>query len=259
MLAIKNMEFLVFHLHGPMASFGEIAVGEYRPSSAHPTKSAIMGLVAAALGIQRGDEEGQAELFRNFGYGVFVLHEGVLLRDYHTIQTPTASSLKKQPAFTRRDELNREQAAIKTILSSRDYRQGAWYRVVLWKRSGSMELAKLRDSLEKPKYTLYLGRKSCPLAIPLEPKICEAQGAVEALRTASHSLDAELEKVFTGWSPKKTIRGRIYLDEDGALEDLPARKIRRWDEPISRKRWQFRERTEIALLKGVEMEQTDVS
>ena len=48
-------DYLVFRLYGPMCSWGDIAVGEVRPSTVHPAKSAILGLIAAALGIKRPD------------------------------------------------------------------------------------------------------------------------------------------------------------------------------------------------------------
>ena len=39
-----------------MASWGEIAVGENRHTASYPSKSAIIGLLGAALGIKRDDE-----------------------------------------------------------------------------------------------------------------------------------------------------------------------------------------------------------
>ena len=50
------MRFLLFTLYAPMGSFGEIAVGERRMSWARPGRSAVLGLVAAAQGIERTDE-----------------------------------------------------------------------------------------------------------------------------------------------------------------------------------------------------------
>ena len=67
------LDFLIFQLYGQMASWGEIAVGEYRPSRDYPSKSAIIGLVAAALGITRDDEDRQLALSEALGFGVCVL------------------------------------------------------------------------------------------------------------------------------------------------------------------------------------------
>ena len=96
-------EFLVFRLYGPLAAWGDIAVGEQRPTTPHPSKSAILGLVAAALGIRRDEEERQQALAEGYGYAVRVDASGVLLRDYHTTQIPDSTSRLKH-LLTRRDE-----------------------------------------------------------------------------------------------------------------------------------------------------------
>ncbi|PAP57596.1 type I-E CRISPR-associated protein Cas5/CasD, partial [Salmonella enterica subsp. enterica serovar Braenderup] len=49
-------QYLVFQLHGPMASWGVDAPGEVRHSQAQPSRSALLGLLAAALGIRRDEE-----------------------------------------------------------------------------------------------------------------------------------------------------------------------------------------------------------
>nr|WP_284509571.1 CRISPR-associated protein Cas5 [Salinivibrio costicola] len=46
-------DYLVFRLYGPLASWGEPAVGGDRPTSAYPSRSAVLGLLGAALGIKR--------------------------------------------------------------------------------------------------------------------------------------------------------------------------------------------------------------
>jgi CRISPR system Cascade subunit CasD len=70
-------DYLLFRLYGPLAAWGDIAVGEYRPSFAHPGKSAIIGLLAAALGIRR-DKEEQKSLAESCSFAVRVDSMGVL-------------------------------------------------------------------------------------------------------------------------------------------------------------------------------------
>ena len=48
--------YLVFRLYGPLASWGMPAVGGDRPTAAQPTRSALLGLLAAGLGIKRDKE-----------------------------------------------------------------------------------------------------------------------------------------------------------------------------------------------------------
>ena len=47
---LTMLNFLIFQLYGQMAAWGEIAVGEYRPSRDYPSKSALIGMVAAGFG-----------------------------------------------------------------------------------------------------------------------------------------------------------------------------------------------------------------
>ncbi|MFH1076139.1 MAG: type I-E CRISPR-associated protein Cas5/CasD, partial [Pseudomonadota bacterium] len=152
-------DFLVFQLYGPLAAWGDIAVGEYRPSFAHPSKSAIIGFLAAALGIRRDEDERQKALADACSFAVRVDAMGTLLRDYHTAQVP--SEKKGVTRYTRYSELAVEE--LNTILSSRDYRCDAAYTVAISFRDGSAYSAQmLADALCKPVFVLYLGRKSCP-------------------------------------------------------------------------------------------------
>ena len=92
-------EYLVFRLYGPIVSWGDIAVGEERPTFMHPTKSSILGLLAAALGIRRNEESRHHQLAESYGYAVLVEAEGILLRDYHTTQVAPGGIRKKQKVF----------------------------------------------------------------------------------------------------------------------------------------------------------------
>ena len=84
------MRFLLFTLYAPMGSFGEIAVGERRMSWARPGRSAILGLVAAAQGVERTDETAHQRLEAGLYYAVRTDAPGRPLLDYHTAQTPKA-------------------------------------------------------------------------------------------------------------------------------------------------------------------------
>ena len=66
----------------------DIAVGERRPSTPHASRSAVLGIVAAALGVRREDAEGRTELDRCFGFASRTDAPGELLVDFHTAQGP---------------------------------------------------------------------------------------------------------------------------------------------------------------------------
>jgi len=228
-------DYLVFHLYGPMAAWGDIAVGEYRPSFAHPSKSAIIGLLAAALGIRRDEEERQKSLAEACSYAVRVDAMGTLLRDYHTIQVPSSGTVRNPKTFhTRKAEL--AESDLNTILSSRDYRCDAVYTVAITLREDSTCSVKdLADALRKPAFTLYLGRKSCPLAFPLSPLVISAESVKEAMSKAP--VPEELHALLQEQS------SLVYWEgEQGGYEREQV--ITRRDAPLSRKRWQFSERKE---------------
>jgi CRISPR system Cascade subunit CasD len=228
-------DYLVFHLYGPLAAWGDIAVGEYRPSFAHPSKSAIIGLLAAALGIRRDEEERQKDLSEACSYAVRLDAMGTLLRDYHTIQVPSSGTGRNRRTFyTRRTELAGE--ALNTILSSRDYYCDAVYTVAITLTNGGpYSVQQWADALVKPVFTLYLGRKSCPLAFPLSPQVIAADSVKDAMTKSP--VPEELRDLIREKSSLVYWEGELggYAQEQ---------IITRRDVPLSRKRWQFGERKE---------------
>lgn len=152
-------DYLVFQLYGPLLSWGDIAVGETRPSALTPSKSAVLGLVAAALGIKRPDtvadetermacEKRHAELAQGYGLGIFVQVLGSPLSDYHTAQVPSSGAGRNRKVFpTRRDELTwLPRAELNTILSRREYRQDAYAACALWRRESAVDAPSLEVS-----------------------------------------------------------------------------------------------------------------
>lgn len=240
-------DYLVFHLYGPLSSFGDTAVGEYRPVLGHPSKSGVIGLIAASLGISRDHEDEIMELSNDLKYAVLILSSGELMRDYHTIQVPSSSSLKKYPAVTRRDELNRKD--VNTILSFRDYRMDGYYRVAVWSRSGRFELKSIEEGLSRPRYTPYLGRKSCPVALPMQPKIVTAVHVQEALINNTNMLEDIMKGVFPGQdSQNKGIFTIVTDDEQEANASSSKTRVNwRKDRLISRKNWQYGDRREFIV------------
>jgi CRISPR system Cascade subunit CasD len=247
--------FLCFRLHGPLGSWGDIAVGERRPSTPHASRSAVLGIVAAALGIRRDDADGLAELDRRFGFASRTDAPGELLIDFHTAQGPNETLLRAgaraakkagvpwhRPA-TRRAELAFRRQELATLLSSRQYRVDALWSVALWLRSeaisGRWSLNDLADALRRPQFVPYLGRKSCPLDLPMEPQVIEAPDPVGAMARAVFHTDEILGPVLARGA------GRATVHWEGTWDGLdPDQTVRRRDRVSSRARWQFAEREE---------------
>lgn len=247
------MEYLLFRLYGPMASWGEIAVGEMRHSEIKPSKSAVIGLLAAALGITREQEGPQQSLANDYRLGVKMLSVGQVMRDYHTVQAPKSGG--KFRYRTRRDELVVGCDRLGTVLSSREYRTDSQAVIALCSASkAAWSLTQLADALRRPKFHLYLGRKGCPLAAPLNPQVIEATGFRTALDGYETKALIETKQEWNGdrrWLPND--ESPLYFWE-GDIEDFAlagdafqpetVQLLRRHDQPLSRSRWQFKPRAE---------------
>lgn len=235
--------FLLFRLYGVMAAWGEAAVGEIRPSALHPTRSALLGLLGAALGLRRSEEAAFAELGRVLRFAVRVDSAGIPLSDYHTAQVTPPRRGEILP--TRPAQLRERRDALQTILSRRDYRCDALYTVAAWQRGESpgRDLPRLSAALERPVFPLYLGRKSCPPALPLGPRLVEAESLLEALAQLP-----PLEGLPFGLSNRLNPAGGLSLFWEGEGPETaglqPEQAFTRRDDPTSRSRWLFKNRRE---------------
>lgn len=231
--------YLVFQLYAPLAAWGDIAVGEVRPSYTHPTRSALVGLLAAACGVKRTEEERQARMASAYRFAVRVDNPGQFMRDYHTVQPPRTESNVQW--FTRRDEL----LAVRgqdgnAILSERDYYMDARYTVCVWVAAGETPPYRFEDlakTLAAPVFSLYAGRKSCPLGAPLAAQVVEAATVREALQ---HARFPETPM------PRAVDSPAFFHDacDHAGFDGHTLQHVRRRDVPASRVRWQFGERDE---------------
>ncbi len=122
-------EHLVFLLYAPLAAMGGVAVGEQRAGFDRPAKSAILGLIAAALGLDRNNEAAHRALAEGYRLGLGEISRGRLLLDYHTAQAPPQR--RSRSFATRREELARKDD-LGTVLSVREYRTD----LPIWSRFG---------------------------------------------------------------------------------------------------------------------------
>jgi len=243
-------EFLIFTIAAPMASFGSLAVGERRPSANRPTKSQTIGIVAAALGIERSEETRLAALSDSIGFAVRVEQAGQPAFDYHTTQTPPAR--RNRRFATRADELAVPKHELKTILSLREYRTGAIVSPALWLRTNDApaSLQEMHDALLRPCFPLFAGRKSHPLMLPCTPCIVDAENVAAAFAIHDAIPDhAAIGMLKTRIGLAETASGAvIYSDSEGVPINHPNQRVeQRRDVPESRAKWRFGLRQETAF------------
>ncbi|MBN9430531.1 MAG: type I-E CRISPR-associated protein Cas5/CasD [Burkholderiales bacterium] len=245
-------DYLLIRLYGPLASWGDIAVGEIRHSAVHPSRSALLGLLGAALGIERGDESAQHALATGYRFGIKLEAVGLPLRDYHTVQVGVPP--RKASFRTRRQELAADK--VDTLLSAREYRCDSLSLVAIEATATApYDLAQVAQALRCPHFPLYLGRRSCPLAIPLAPVLVSAGTLREVLdETSLPPLIGLSERRPQAWP--SILDRRVfqlgqprYYWEDGMQSGMQASfESRRHDQPVSRSRWQFSPRREWVAL-----------
>lgn len=167
---MSNKACLVLLLDGPMQSWGFASRFTRRTTAMHPTKSGVVGLLAAALGIDKHgpDEAAQVARLAELECTTVTLPKSrngrelpmLRLSDYHTIgggYDKGTDWMKKPRAASG--------ATLETVLSERHYLLDARFGVLLTGEANY--LAEIAIKLKNPTWGIWLGRKSCIPAAPL--------------------------------------------------------------------------------------------
>lgn len=156
------MPTLLMRMRAPMMSWGDHSRFTIRDTRREPTKSAVIGLLCAALGRPRSDSVNDLVALK---MGVRVDKEGTVQCDYHTVI----------------DAINSSGKGLGSVISYRYYVADADYLVGL--ESNDRSLLELLDAaLLAPKWQLYFGRKSFVPSCPIRIGITN-HGLIDALRT----------------------------------------------------------------------------
>ncbi len=173
--------FLILRLDGPMQAWGTHTYEDFRPSNLYPTRSGLLGLIAACLGIERTDLVGQSRLAASIEFSVriddrverigregSVAKSGVKLPDFHTVMD--ARKVDGKPNKF-------------PVVSRREYLFDAAFTVAVGEQPAApFTLEQIAEALRRPCYTPTLGRRSCPPTRPLLDAEVVATDAIDALR-----------------------------------------------------------------------------
>ncbi|MEW1725058.1 type I-E CRISPR-associated protein Cas5/CasD [Streptomyces sp. NPDC093109] len=139
------MTVLLLRLAGPLQAWGASARFVRRTTESAPTKSGVIGLLAAAQGLDRAADTGLARLAA-LRFGVRIDQPGTRVRDFQTAHHAVTG--KSMP------------------LSERFYLADAVFTAAL--EGDPVLLSDLDEALRRPAHPLFLGRRSCPPAVPVE-------------------------------------------------------------------------------------------
>lgn len=78
------MKTLTIKLSAPLQAYGNEASFERRTSWQAPSKSAVIGMIAAALGLRRDSE--QISELNSLAFAVRIDQPGKIMTDFHTVE-----------------------------------------------------------------------------------------------------------------------------------------------------------------------------
>lgn len=152
---------IALRLTGLWQAYGANSVGTDRPTEDVPTKSAIVGMLGAALGIDRLDVDGLVALDRAFAMIAYADARGTLESDFHT-------ALDVPPM-----EQGASRSKGKTALTKRYYLADAVFTVlVVTERREEERLFAWHEALRYPRYAPTLGRRACAPGTPVVMPTC---------------------------------------------------------------------------------------
>ncbi|MFJ7904741.1 type I-E CRISPR-associated protein Cas5/CasD [Streptomyces sp. NPDC096198] len=149
---------LLLRLASPLQSWGEHSHFDDRDTLPFPTRSAITGLLASALGRSRHHRLDDLAL----SVTVRADRPGSHLRDFHTV----GGGLSRERTVVTAEGKRRD-SDTSTLTSTRWYLQDAAFTVALTLPDHTDPPASWSDALLSPRWPPYLGRRSCPPAGPL--------------------------------------------------------------------------------------------
>lgn len=158
------MNGILLRLAAPLMSFGEHAAFHYRDTVGFPTRSALIGLFAAADGRSREDALAPdpatgAIPYTDLVFTVRIDRPGTRHTDYHTAG---GGRPHKQGLHTSSGDHRSQKAS--TFISHRVYLADAVFTVAVCGPDQLLE--KITGRLEQPTFAPHLGRRAC---IPDEP------------------------------------------------------------------------------------------
>lgn len=181
------MKILTIKLAGVLQSYGNEATFARRTSYAHPSKSAIVGMLAASLGYRRDDS--RIVNLNKLSFAVRVDQPGQTMTDFQIVEYDSKKIRRK--------------------LTYRDYLQDAVFVVAIANNSDGV-IDQLESAIKNPKFSLFLGRRANVPAGPIQTSIISDKDPVEAL--------TELPWQASEWYQKRhhseQFTTTIYADAD---------------------------------------------
>ena len=184
------MKTIILKFSGPLQSWGTKSNFETRHTDFYPSKSAVIGIISAALGYRRDEDEKISKL-NELEFVVRVDQPGRLCRDYHT-----AHKYKKDGTEER------------TYVTNRYYIEDAIFIVAI-SHSDDEYISKIYDALKHPWFQMFMGRRALPVPYDFVLGISE-DGALENLK----NIEWQAASWYKKRMKEQTVNLEIYADSN---------------------------------------------
>ena len=169
------MPALAFYIDAPMQAWGLSSRFQHRETNAFPTKSALVGMVAAAMGINKHDADEYEHLSPLVDLRLTVVRlpkpnprvDVSRLSDFHTV----GGGYDKNRSLREKMSIPKKAsgAPFGTVITHRSYLTDASFAAIF--EGGTETLERVHAALLNPVWGIWFGRKTCLPASPLTPTL----------------------------------------------------------------------------------------
>lgn len=187
------MKTLTIKLSAPLQSYGMEASFNERTTQLYPSKSAVLGMIGAALGYRRNDD--RLKKLNDLSYAVRVDQSGLTTTDFQNV----------------------EYAPSKRKVTHRHYLQDALFIVAIGSENEAL-IEEINYALHHPIFQIYLGRRSNPIAGVIETKIVDGLNPLQVLKELPWQANKWYKvKKYSQKLVPLSIYADAYLVEEGEV------------------------------------------
>lgn len=214
------MKTILLKFAGPLQSWGTRSHFETRHTDLYPSKSAVIGIIAASMGYCR-DDDAEIQALSQLDFAVRIDQKGQLLRDYHTAVKYKASGDPER-----------------TYVTNRYYIEDAVFVAAVCHENDAF-VKEIAEGIQNPYFQPFMGRRSLPFIANFFLGIYDAD-VITALRNCPWQAREDYQKSHSNCLS-------VYSDANYGSEGLQSGIRKDHVISFSQKNRQFGFRSEVKI------------